>query len=313
MSPGARPVQIQPGLTPPLATVRPTSAPTAATDPAPLSVAEDSKVPGVIRNLQNGHYKGFADVRLRIVHAEKLAALQAQQFAGALDGAADSLAGALEPVVNDLMAELDAAAAAAVDAADPAAIEGEAEVAATDVDPNPLDSFRAALAAALAGGVNTAATFTDAAQTAFQTLLDQLGLNSVAAEPAAAEETADPAPAGTTDGTDETTGALVADASEVTEVEVAVAVEADAAVVPRDDLAELTAAFDAALATILERAGAASALPPLSEPNGNGAAYAKFLTMYNDLQADSSVAADTTSAMDTGEPAAATGGLDIEV
>lgn len=55
---------------------------------------------------------------------------------------------------------------------------------------------------------------------------------------------------------------------------------------PRDYLTELTAAFDAALAGLLDTATAAGALPPVSEPSGNGVAYAKFLAIYNDLQAD---------------------------
>lgn len=44
------------------------------TDSVDLSqdVAQE-KMPGVVRNLFSGHYKGVADVRLRIVHAEKLA------------------------------------------------------------------------------------------------------------------------------------------------------------------------------------------------------------------------------------------------
>jgi hypothetical protein len=37
---------------------------------------ESTEVPGVIRNLQKGHFKGVADIRLRLVHAEKLQALE---------------------------------------------------------------------------------------------------------------------------------------------------------------------------------------------------------------------------------------------
>ncbi len=308
-------MQIQPGLTPPLSPVSPTSAPATQndTDTAPLSPTDDGKVPGVIRNLQNGHYKGVADVRLRIVHAEKLAALQAQQFAGALEGAADTVTSALQPVVNDLMTELEALAAAA-----DAAVTGDGDIAAeiaeetadvieadaTDIAPDPLASFRAALQEVLAGGATTAASFTDAAQTAFQTLVEQLGLNIVAAEPAAEPDAGETAtPADDTPATGDTGEPLAAAPSD--------AVDAEAGVVPpRDYLAELTAAFDAALQSVLDAAGAASALPPLSEPNGNGAAYAKFLAMYNDLQTDSSAAADSTAA---GDGSDAGTGLDIEV
>jgi hypothetical protein len=37
---------------------------------------EPEHVPGVIRNLMDGHYKGVADVRLRIVHADAIAAVE---------------------------------------------------------------------------------------------------------------------------------------------------------------------------------------------------------------------------------------------
>jgi hypothetical protein len=48
-------------------------------------------------------------------------------------------------------------------------------------------------------------------------------------------------------------------------------------------LGELTAAFDAALAELVETMGTTQVLPELSPPNGNGKAYDKFLAMYNEL------------------------------
>ena len=43
--------------------------------------------------------------------------------------------------------------------------------------------------------------------------------------------------------------------------------------------------FDAALSELLATLGAVGQLPPLSEPSGNGGAYAKFLAMYQAMQA----------------------------
>ena len=46
----------------------------------------------------------------------------------------------------------------------------------------------------------------------------------------------------------------------------------------------LTNAFMAALAELINAMDAVNILPELSEPNGNGGAYAKFLAIYNELQ-----------------------------
>ncbi len=42
--------------------------------------SKDGKADGVIRNLLEGHYKGVADVRLRINHFEELAAIESAQL-----------------------------------------------------------------------------------------------------------------------------------------------------------------------------------------------------------------------------------------
>ena len=50
-------------------------------DPSPDDESEEGqdKLPGVLRNLQAGHFKGVADVRLRINFFEELSALASQQ------------------------------------------------------------------------------------------------------------------------------------------------------------------------------------------------------------------------------------------
>lgn len=47
---------------------------------------------------------------------------------------------------------------------------------------------------------------------------------------------------------------------------------------------ELTAAFDAALSQLIDAFGEVKTLEPTSEPNGNGVAYQKFLNIYNEMR-----------------------------
>jgi hypothetical protein len=46
---------------------------------------------------------------------------------------------------------------------------------------------------------------------------------------------------------------------------------------------ELTAAFEAAMEELINGFSGVSALPPISEPEGNGRAYQKFLEIYNQM------------------------------
>ena len=64
--------------------------------------ADGAKVKGVVRNLLAGHFKGVADVRLRINFAEELAAAQAQARAPVAAQKVGELAVALDGAVGDI-------------------------------------------------------------------------------------------------------------------------------------------------------------------------------------------------------------------
>ncbi len=49
-------------------------------------------------------------------------------------------------------------------------------------------------------------------------------------------------------------------------------------------IAELTAAFDSALSQLIDAFGEVKTLEPTSEPKGNGVAYQKFLNIYNEMR-----------------------------
>lgn len=106
--------------------------------PAPST--EPGKVPGVVRLLHAGHFKGVADVRLRIVHADKLAQFAPPPTPATEPPTLDELRAAVDeqlatlPDVGELTEEQTTAVQsaqeafnAALDAIDPAVEEGRDE------------------------------------------------------------------------------------------------------------------------------------------------------------------------------------------
>lgn len=207
----------------------------------------DERTRGVLRLLEAGHFRGVADVRLRINFFDEIAALESAALAPAAEEKVAALLDAVTAAVDALpeisgLSEEEKAAVAEIEAAFRAPVGGSlgAFVAAPTVD-----------ATALLAGIQDAF---DALAGSLRALLE--GASPAGGSPAvvAAEETAD-APA--TEPT-EPTGL---DAS----------------------LAGLSAAFTAALDDLAAALDGARLLPPLSEPNGNGAAYEKFLSMYEEM------------------------------
>lgn len=240
--------------------------------------SKEDAVPGVIRNLQNGHYKGVADVRLRIVFADKLVALQAAAYKAEINTAADTLRAALEPIVGELPV-----VAAGEEVSDENSVE---PVAVADSIASPLDDFASQVANAVTAAQAAASVdiggFETTVREAFQALVGALGLVLDSTE---ASET----------DTGEAEGDAVESAGATGET------------APRDYLAELTAIFEVTLASLLETATGAGALPPLSEPKGNGVAYNKFVAIYAELQGS----AEDPALVPDGEPASS-GTVDLE-
>jgi len=217
------------------------------------AVGTGDKTPGVIRLLEAGHFKGVADVRLRINFHDQLAAAAT----AAAKPVAVEAAGGLAETIGDKLDELAAALALGEDdlaeLADLKAAFAQSASEATD----------AFAADGLAGEA-----LTDQLTEAFETLTGSLEalLIAPAAEPEAvanpefgvpAADVADPIPDGET---------LLADLAET---------------------------FGVALAAVIDGLSTDSFLPELSPPTGNGVAYEKFLAQYTQLlgSADANAAA----------------------
>jgi hypothetical protein len=245
--------------------------------PAP-DADDGEKARGVLRLLEAGHFKGVADVRLRINFFDELSA----RATTAAQPVVSEQSGRLIETVNQ---ELDQLLGSL----------GLDEEARELVD-GLVGEFNAAVQAAVeeftgAGAIDTAG-LTDAIQSAFTTLVSQLGeqLTTPVPEtepqsnPDATEGTADKGPAveadaavpnAPADSPDAQTG--LADPSPEG--------QADGPNAPIEGaLASLTEVFNAALANLLESIQSATQLPDPSPPSGNGVAYAKFLAIYNQLR-----------------------------
>jgi hypothetical protein len=210
------------------ASAKPVSGPkTAATEgdsAVPASTITDpEKARGVIRLLQEGHFKGVADVRLRINFFDELHGLQT---------AADSAH--VQSLLEQVAADVQAAVAAFVQE-NPLEEPGAAG----------FEALRATLEQAIQGAAGGApATLIDELTSAFEAFIADASTLFPPPEPLELEEPA--------------------------------TVES-----PLQPLA-------AALQALLDKAtqditNPPSLLPPLSEPSGNGRAYAKFLALYQGL------------------------------
>lgn len=217
--------------------------------------ADTEELPGVLRLLKEGHFRGVADVRLRIVHADKIAAMESEQVKANVTGSSELLTSSISSTVRELAEASDS-------------ISGEqAEAAIVTFE----DQVNAAIDTSFASNAFDAGVFETTLQAAFQTLVDQLESGSTADDL-------------TTEGIELSVGSD------------AITNESDEG--SRDFLAELREIFSVELSRILEGAGSEMTLPPISEPNGSGRAFEKFLAMYNEIQNGDDVA-DESSKIET--------------
>jgi hypothetical protein len=224
-----------------------------------------TRAKGVLRLLQEGHFKGVADVRLRINFHAELTAIAHEN---------------LVPVVEDKVAGIISAVSIQVDIL---VTSGELTDEQTGTATDALEAFREALEQLVEefiadGGADTSSLLGEV-ETAFEVLVEALSplLTYLA-------------PQETGEGTDVSTeldeeGALLSSTVSTVEVEdTATSPEPDPEVSPLTDfLEQLEAVFAEALGQLRSAIEGAAILPPLSEPSGNGGAYAKFLAIYNEL------------------------------
>ena len=214
----------------------------ASVESTTASAEPAKKQPGVIRNLLSGHFKGVAALRLRINFADQLGALHAAATNNLAGEATASFASEATTTMDDLLTH--------------PGLSGDQQTALAEL----AEAFLADLAA-------TDGTVTSSTETFDQQLAD---LRASLEEALAEIEPESP---------------LVQAEGELEVDMITDEVEAPLAE-PSTLLADARAAVDyleAQLAAAIESVVAApTLLPPLSEPSGNGVAYAKFLAIYED-------------------------------
>ena len=236
---------------------------------------EDDDEQGVIRNLLDRHFKGVSDVRLRINFQEEIAALEAASLA-------EVTAAEITEITSTISSEV------------------EAFLTTDGLDEETIASITNSLSAFVSGD-STIATFSATEETAktqdaiaklksdFDALIEALNSALGIGEETTTAETTE------TEGVIEFT-AVVAPEGEQTTTEFSVdepATEEEAVIDGEAFIAKLIASFESEMAALIASLEETSILPELSEPNGNGTAYDKFLKMYNELQEP---ATDTTEA-----------------
>jgi len=248
---------------------------------------DDEGAEGVLRLLMEGHFKGVADVRLRINFYEELQALQNQQMAGAAGEEIDGVVEAVDGVLGTLPpAETPQEGAGEVLPEEESLDMGQIQQAFADAVNEAKEEF-------VNSDEPSQTELVSGLQSAFDSLVQSIR-----------DFFAPPAETGTEEAPEETGGEPELVLEEVGNSEtgpegtegpeggedvlpVELVGEGEPVEEPVFDveafIEELTAAFNAALAALTEALNGVSVLPPLSEPSGNGRAYEKFLAIYNDL------------------------------
>ena len=266
--------------------------------------SKDGKADGVIRNLLEGHYKGVADVRLRINHFEKLAAIESAQLKALAEQEVAGLLGVVESGVNNILGSSETFTVQAASNG-----EGETEPVNETLTVSGLhDEFVGAVSILsekfmlaetpsineLVGGIENA--FTD-----FVTFLSVL-LVPTEENPTVVVE-GEGGQAGGSSGTS-TTGTQEPtvpspEGEQPAGVEIVggepeppvVEVLPQAGYISLID--EFSTTFEAAKDDLIEALNGFQLLPELSEPRGNGVAYENFLAIYNQMQTVETAEGDT--------------------
>lgn len=242
-------------------------------EPEEVINAEKEAVKGVIRNLLNGHFKGVADVRLRINFNDEIVALEQARLAEVTETGISALSEAINNEINAALGSEE--------------IDEETSIliaSALETLNNDISQLRT--------NISQSENLSSEIRTSFDNFV--LSVKPVTEEPAVSEPPVS-----------DQTGLSVAEQTEEiaipnTEETVGEAtLEEEPQFLMDRFLADLTATFETELALLETILSDTKVLPELSEPNGNGRAYDKFLTIYNEMK--DSINTDNQNSPDAGQ------------
>jgi hypothetical protein len=244
------------------------SAPATLADDNAAETESETKAKGVLRLLEAGHFKGVADVRLRINFHEEIAAMEAEKAAQVT---ADGVANISEAMTSEIDAYL----------------EGVADEATASMIIEARDTFTSELSRiADDGNLSGKEDAVMQVRSAFESFV-----SSITPVP---EEQPEESPEVIPTESVSMAKAVTATPDEIAEVSEPAPEAADNSALSLDDfIAQLTDSFTAAVVELESSLADISILPPLSEPSGNGKAYDKFVAMYNEMRGgETSLAVD---------------------
>jgi len=244
---------------------------------------ESTDAEGVIRLLQEEHFKGVSDIRLRINFFDQLAEIEAQQLQAVAEEKVDGILQAVGSVIETLSEEppdeepqLPQALVATLTEVTKPLIEPAPE---SPVDVLQLqETFSRTVNQLredfLAAQTPSTDTLLEGIQSAFDQLIESLQTALAPpegpAEPLSNE--APPAPPPDVSLANEEGGLIDPPPGPDSAPETPAIIE------------ELTAAFESAMDELIDGFSAVTILSPSSQPVGNGSAYAKFLNIYNQMR-----------------------------
>jgi hypothetical protein len=225
------------------------------------SVESTESARGVIRNLLDGHFRGVADVRLRINFAEEIAALEADKAAEQTRTGISNINGMVVSEIESFLGTegldegLSAVISDGIAAFSP--VEGAVDPSITvpvSPDSDPIAQLQSTFSAYI-DSIRTALVELpqdvpeDVTETPYDSLLDE-SLTPETEVPATGE------------------GSTVPDWRLVVE----------------QFITDLSLSFEAAVSDLRTELESLTVLPELSQPNGQGRAYDKFLSIYNEMR-----------------------------
>ncbi|MHC4692251.1 MAG: hypothetical protein ACYS67_05890 [Planctomycetota bacterium] len=271
---------------------------------------ESSDSRGVLRLLQEGHFKGVADIRLRINFHDELAAIEAGKLQAIAEEQIEGILQSVGTIVGGLIEESESLPELLPP---PPPTEPLPQ---TTPEPVPILTTQAP---SDDGSVNLVQAITVKMMTTtieplaaepepapappditqlqedFDQAVNQLKVDFMAADSPSADTLVEGIQSAFDKLIESLEAALApANGGDEPEPEIEPASEGDGVIVqttePAPDpetppvIEELTAAFDSALSQLIDAFGEVKTLEPTSEPNGNGVAYQKFLNIYNEMR-----------------------------
>jgi hypothetical protein len=273
---------------------------------------ESSDSDGVLRLLQEGHFNGVSDIRLRINFYDELAAIEAEQLQAVADEQIDGILQSVGTIVGTLVEDsVPAPQSTPVLPPSPpppnTSLIQQAPSPVPNLAPPPpvdangdgvIDSLQAITVNILTATIEPpppppAEPDVDQLNEEFTETVNQLKEDFLAAE-APSTDTLLEGIQSAFDQLVESLESALEQPNGVNEppTNIEMANVLGGVIEPPDESApqtepvieDLTAAFNTAMDQLIDAFGEVTVLTPTSEPNGNGGAYNKFLNIYNEMR-----------------------------